>query len=139
MRISDWSSDVCSSDLIVGAVGAVAEPTAAIFRKALKDIFDILAVPCGIVDVRILWALGCHEHIALILLRREFTSSTGEQDHDCDQHSAAKEKHGGAGRQRLREQSIIALGQALHAMLDCLGETTFGEIGRASCRERGGQ
>src|SRR3546814_13761145 len=85
MRISDWSSDVCSSDLIVGAVGAVAEPTAAIFRKALKDIFDILAVPCGIVDVRILWALGCHEHIALILLRREFTSSTGEQDHDCDQ------------------------------------------------------
>src|SRR3546814_8131764 len=101
MRISDWSSDVCSSDLIVGAVGAVAEPTAAIFRKALKDIFDILAVPCGIVDVRILWALGCHEHIALILLRREFTSSTGEQDHDCDQHSAAKEQHGGAGRQRL--------------------------------------
>src|SRR3546814_17651500 len=95
MRISDWSSDVCSSDLnateaIVGAVGAVAEPTAAIFRKALKDIFDILAVPCGIVDVRILWALGCHEHIALILLRREFTSSTGEQDPDCDQHSAAK-------------------------------------------------
>src|SRR3546814_12115773 len=106
MRISDWSSDVCSSDLI----------------------FDILAVPCGIVDVRILWALGCHEHIALILLRREFTSSTGEQDHDCDQHSAAKEQHGGAGRQRLLEQPILALGQELHAMLDCLSETAFGHF-----------
>src|SRR3546814_1924661 len=125
MRISDWSSDVCSSDLnateaIVGAVGAVAEPTAAIFRKALKDIFDILAVLCGIVDVLILWALGCHEHIALILLRREFTSSTAEQDHDCDQHSAAKEQHGGAGRQRLLEHTLIDFGQALLAMLDCL-------------------
>src|SRR3546814_14217181 len=103
MRISDWSSDVCSSDLnateaIVGAVGAVAEPTAAIFRTALKDIFDILAVPCGIVDVRILWAVGCHEHIALSRLRREVTLSTGEQDHGCDQHSDDKGKHGRGGK-----------------------------------------
>src|SRR3546814_5777124 len=32
MRINDWSSDVCSSDLVVGAAGAVVADVAQIIR-----------------------------------------------------------------------------------------------------------
>src|SRR3546814_6991232 len=48
MRISDWSSDVCSSDLIVAEVYA---PTAADARAVASALRERFAATDGIVDI----------------------------------------------------------------------------------------
>src|SRR3546814_3473326 len=45
MRISDWSSDVCSSDLTIGRPGEGAAP---FYERVVKAIADITESPAGV-------------------------------------------------------------------------------------------
>src|SRR3546814_16699901 len=112
MRISDWSSDVCSSDLLLRSLGLVL----ALHREFvlclagdLELLGDILRRGAHVVTVE-----GIPQAIA---------------DHGVDEAEVA---HLLAGPQ------IGGMGRLAHAFL-AAGDDAAAEIGRASCRARVGQ
>src|SRR3546814_12845491 len=106
MRISDWSSDVCSSDLVLHR---------------------------GVIRIEEDAELGGVE-ILRILDRRSFLDPVGIVEHDAKVANAADAGFGTDGRlaglyARVAEDAFLRLSRG-PVVIDFL------EIGRASCRER---
>src|SRR3546814_9163028 len=67
MRISDWSSDVCSSDLAARVVDRAVADVVAIDRRAAAEVIPM----AGVEDIFV-WTLGARQHadhVARHLLR----------------------------------------------------------------------
>src|SRR3546814_20588196 len=107
MRISDWSSDVCSSDLI-GKVLPARRWRGRVRRKSARFPF-----PSGIRPLRLLNFIGSHSGEVIISLV-EFTPMVKAEPAPC----------------------AWPIGRTPYTFRRCAEFPVFFEIGRASCRER---
>src|SRR3546814_11986130 len=102
MRISDWSSDVCSSDLIGIAVLGKDQCH---LGQCLECIFDVELHRGRLVD-RGGWNTKVGDRdVLLVELRHELLSKRTEQQHRCRKHACAAEnerhwRRNGAGERR---------------------------------------
>src|SRR3546814_20455213 len=124
MRISDWSSDVCSSDLIAASCGA----EAAFHRDAAAQ--PVAAAPCGIVICRAAaYAVRVQRKLAE---RREIGIAGIEQDRSARPVRTVGARSAAAIGMDAARTRAIAERKAAAPPARRAGE----QIGRASCRER---
>src|SRR3546814_17801881 len=109
MRISDWSSDVCSSDLLL-------EKTAQLLRKNNYRTGNIDCTVC-------LEQPKLNPHIPR--MQEKIAAVLGVSSGDVSIKATTSEKMGFVGREAGVAAYVVAL--------------ISGKIGRASCRERVGQ
>src|SRR3546814_14509674 len=116
MRISDWSSDVCSSDLSEGEIG----PHTAAAPFARLDLIDDLAIDvarveadAGVAVVQHVVAEGAEPYPFLLQREIQVDGAVGGHPGKVD-----------------RRVILLAAIDIIHAQ---------GQIGSASCRERGCQ
>src|SRR3546814_15796248 len=108
MRISDWSSDVCSSDLLL-------------FRAATDHGHHL-----NLTAVRYL-VEGQHRHIRQMLAQ------------ELEQRPAHERRRNHSKSRAICEQRLGGFAKRRQAALRTPRVQRIGEMGRASCRERGGQ
>src|SRR3546814_12620449 len=116
MRISDWSSDVCSSDL--GADNGVLHE---IFRNATADHEETGGARLDL-DVRQFAEVSDRIHRQILTARL----------HGIDLMLHEAETRRGIGEGRAEDRHVMLIGELDEAVL-------LLETGRAPCRERGSQ
>src|SRR3546814_17112302 len=110
MRISDWSSDVCSSDLLVEVIAEIVVIRDVLARGFLRVGFQLVLDPAGKAAERIFFVRA----LVMRLVEIENTEQRGEIR---------------------RFPAAIAIGVA-EAAFAALADVV---IERAACRDRGGQ
>src|SRR3546814_11862798 len=125
MRISDWSSDVCSSDLLYVVVTAVSIPGAAVLTLAAGALLGLVT---GTVLVSFASTLGATLAFlsARFVLRDSLEARYGERLQNIN---AGVKRDGGFYLFTLRVVPVFPF-----FVINLLSGLT--EIGRASCRER---
>src|SRR3546814_17260730 len=119
MRISDWSSDVCSSDLSTDDVVALVK---------LCSAADIPIVPFGAGTSIEGNALAINGGISLDMSQMDQVIAVNAEDFDCVVKPGV----------RREELNVHLRDQGLFFPIDPGANATIGgKIGKASCRERG--
>src|SRR3546814_18122312 len=120
MRISDWSSDVCSSDLLQLFEEAIGEGPKEILLKYISYLFEHRDLEKEFVDP----AYSTEEKVEIAQELRQKTVSAGLSDHRREQFLG------------ILDPLIQRLAQGDQRRSN---RTQAGQIGRASCRATVGQ
>src|SRR3546814_12659994 len=115
MRISDWSSDVCSSDLVISCRQPLLRGKGFAHHIRFQNLRNRL-LNCWLIEARILCSEGADDGIARLL-----------RLHLC---------HLGAKLLDLGARLLLALRHGRYGLVIAVLPHLDDKIGRASCRER---
>src|SRR3546814_17530005 len=120
MRISDWSSDVCSSDLLARFAGDFALSFLnADQRFALTDLVELSQLGTG-----------------LMLIRRDVVETLCARHPELAFRTDARDRQGTGVREEVHALFLPEIYRSSGLMLSEDYAFCRGELGRASCRER---